>query len=375
MYKVDIPLDTKESAAIERRRNMEMARKSRIFDAKDRTIGVDLNSIAAQVTERKNREADEQRRHDAYASLLIRNDKTAQLLDARNKRMQDQIARDLVDFRSREQPPQTRREYDLNEPDYIKNSGPLGQADHGISSLQSFVGEDVYSKDRNKHQQEQIREWSLQLQAERKAAEEEAALQDRIYDLKRIELDNKAMKLENDELAEKAATVAATKEFNQRLAEEQKLARDSQRNQELADNTQEIRNQILGDTLTENPAVARSAFGAHRVIPDRWKGMSDDQLADIRSVQEAQRLDNIKKSEQQKELNKEWSLQQTSTAKAGILMDREQTRQQVTLRKQLDMENAELARQQSMQKKHLDQEVYTNVPSQAYYAQFNTTSR
>jgi len=375
MYKVDIPLDTKESAAIERRRNMEMARKSRIFDAKDRTIGVDLNSIAAQVTERKNREADEQRRHDAYASLLIRNDKTAQLLDARNKRMQDQIARDLVDFRSREQPPQTRREYDLNEPDYIKNSGPLGQADHGISALQSFVGEDVYSKDRNKHQQEQIREWSLQLQAERKAAEEEAALQDRIYDLKRIELDNKAMKLENDELAEKAATVAATKEFNQRLAEEQKLARESQQNQELADNTQEIRNQILGDTLTENPAVARSAFGAHRVIPDRWKGMSDDQLADVRSVQEAQRLDNIKKSEQQKELNKEWSLQQTSTAKAGILMDREQTRQQVTLRKQLDMENAELARQQSMQKKHLDQEVYTNVPSQAYYAQFNTTSR
>jgi len=375
MYKVDIPLDTKESAAIERRRNMEMARKSRIFDAKDRTIGVDLDGIAAQVTERNNREADEQRRHDAYASLLIRNDKTAQLLDARNQRMQDQIARDLVDFRSREQPPQTRREYDLNEPDYIKNSGPLGQADHGVSALQSFVGEDVYSKDRNQHQQEQIREWSLQLQAERKAAEEEAALQDRIYDLKRIELDNKAMKLENDELAEKAAKVAATKEFNQRLAEEQKLARESQSNQELADNTQEIRNQILGDTLTENPAVARSAFGAHRVIPDRWKGMSDDQLADIRSVQEAQRLDNIKKSEQKKELNKEWSLQQTSTAKAGILMDREQTRQQVTLRKQLDMENAELARQQSMQKKHLDQEVYTNVPSQAYYAQFNTTSR
>lgn len=375
MYKVDIPLDTKESAAIERRRNMEMARKSRIFDAKDRTIGVDLNGIAAQVTERKNSEADEQRRHDAYASLLIRNDKTAQLLDARNQRMQDQIARDMVDFRAREQPPHTRREYDLNEPEYIKNSGPLGQDDHGISALQSFVGEDVYNGDRNKHQKEQIREWSLQLQAERRAAEEEASLQDRIYDLKRIDLDNKAMKLENDELAEKAATVNATKEFNQRLAEEQRLAREAQRNQDLADNTQEIRNQILGDTLTENPNVARSAFGAHRVIPDRWKGMSEDQLFDVRNVQERQRLENIKKNEQQQELHKEWSLQQTSTAKAGILMDREQSRQQVTMRKQLDLENAELARQQSQQKNHLDQEVYTNVPSQAYYAQFNTTSR
>jgi hypothetical protein len=48
---------------------------------------------------------------------------------------------------------------------------------------------------------------------------------------------------------------------------------------------------IFGDTLTENPAVAQSAFGPHRVIPDRWKGMSPQQLEDIRREQEKQRLD------------------------------------------------------------------------------------
>ena len=63
MYKVDIPLDTKESAAIERRR-------------------------------------------------IIRNDKKAQLLDARNDCLQDQIAGDMVDFRAREQPPHSRRSYE-----------------------------------------------------------------------------------------------------------------------------------------------------------------------------------------------------------------------------------------------------------------------
>jgi len=375
MYKVDIPLDTKETAAIERRRNMESARKSRIFDARQRTIGVDLDGIKDQVQERKHRDTDEDRRHQAYASLMIRNDKTAQLLDARNQRMQDQISRDLVDFRSREQQPETRREYDLNDPDYIKNSRPLGETDHGVSSLQSFVGEDIYNKDRLKHQKEQVREWSLQLQSERSAAEEEAALQDRMYDLKRIQLDNKAMKLEAEANAEHDSNVNATKEFNQRLAEEQRLAREAQKNQELCDNVQEIRNQILGDTLTENPDVARSAFGPHRVIPDRWKGMSEDQLNEIRSLQERQRLENIKKQEQAAERNAEWSLQQTSTAKAGILMDRAHSRHQVDLRKQLDLENAELAREQTAKKKHLDQEVYTNVPNQSYYAQFNTTSR
>lgn len=53
----------------------------------------------------------------------------------------------------------------------------------------------------------------------------------------------------------------------------------------------EIANHIFGDTLTENPAVAQSAFGPHRVIPDRWKGMSPQQLEAIRKEQEKQRLE------------------------------------------------------------------------------------
>ena len=42
MYKLDIRVDTKESAAIERRRNLERQRQSRIFNARERTIGVGL---------------------------------------------------------------------------------------------------------------------------------------------------------------------------------------------------------------------------------------------------------------------------------------------------------------------------------------------
>ena len=54
----------------------------------------------------------------------------------------------------------------------------------------------------------------------------------------------------------------------------------------------ELANHVYGDILTENPAVAQSAFGAHRVIPDRWKGMSPEQLADIRRTQDLQRKEN-----------------------------------------------------------------------------------
>lgn len=40
MYKLDLPIDMKETAAIERRRNRELQRQSRIFNARVRTIGV-----------------------------------------------------------------------------------------------------------------------------------------------------------------------------------------------------------------------------------------------------------------------------------------------------------------------------------------------
>lgn len=43
MYKVDVLVDAKESAALERRRIMEQQRQSRIFNARERTIGVCLS--------------------------------------------------------------------------------------------------------------------------------------------------------------------------------------------------------------------------------------------------------------------------------------------------------------------------------------------
>ena len=49
-----------------------------------------------------------------------------------------------------------------------------------------------------------------------------------------------------------------------------------------------INAQVFGDTLTENPGVAQSSFGAHRVITDRWKGMSAEQRAEIQKIREQQ---------------------------------------------------------------------------------------
>ena len=69
MYKLDIPVDYKEAAAIERRRNQEEQRKSRIFNAKTRQIGVDEQALQQQIKDRKHMEEMEKKRDEAFGKL------------------------------------------------------------------------------------------------------------------------------------------------------------------------------------------------------------------------------------------------------------------------------------------------------------------
>lgn len=83
MFKVDLPLEPKEQARIDARRNREEQRKSRIFDAKtvhtrallgaltqQRTTGMDYDALTMQIEERKQREAEE-KEFNAAAGLCV----------------------------------------------------------------------------------------------------------------------------------------------------------------------------------------------------------------------------------------------------------------------------------------------------------------
>lgn len=68
MHKLDIPVDLKEAAAIERRRSEEEKRKSRIFNSKTRLIGVDLQALRQQVKDRLQMEHMERKREQAFGT-------------------------------------------------------------------------------------------------------------------------------------------------------------------------------------------------------------------------------------------------------------------------------------------------------------------
>ena len=120
--------------------------------------------------------------------------------------------------------------------------------------------------------------------------QEEANLRQaqRLYDLKAIENDQRAMELAGAEQECRRAINMAMKDYNLALTNERKAKEDADKQKELEDNLTEISNHVFGDMLTENPAVAQSAFGSHRVITDRWKGMSPAEINSIRHTQQQQ---------------------------------------------------------------------------------------
>lgn len=132
------------------------------------------------------------------------------------------------------------------------------------------------------------REWSKQQTDEKNQSEANQKYADYLYDLKAREMDQRACELARAEEDCRRAINMATKDFNDALNREKKTKDELSKQQELDDNFTEISNNVFGDMLTENPDVAQSAFGSHRVITDRWKGMSPAQLAEIRYQQQEQ---------------------------------------------------------------------------------------
>ena len=78
------------------------------------------------------------------AADAIRNDKIVQLLEERQKQDVFELSRALNEFRMLHQQPDSRREFDLYDPDYLKKDKPARVSDDdprcGISGLQKFEG-------------------------------------------------------------------------------------------------------------------------------------------------------------------------------------------------------------------------------------------
>ncbi|CAF3435467.1 unnamed protein product [Rotaria sp. Silwood1] len=379
MYKLDLPIDLKEKAAIERRRRAEKERQGRIFNAKYRQIGVDKEALDQQIQDRQWMEDLEQKRAAAFAKDSIRNDTITQLLQRRQEFDERENNRALNEFRALHQQPPAQREWDLNDPDFLKKDMPARVSDDdprcGIASLQKFQGEDLNSRARNKYQQEQLREWSRMQQENQRRAQQQQQAADQLFYSKQIELDQRAVELQQAEEQCRRDINKSFRNYNDALFRENEERRALKKRQEEYDNYAEMANMVSSDLLTENPDQAISQFGPHRIVPDRWKGMNQDQLRRIREEQQKQAEEKKRRDEEEQQRESEWNQRRIAEAKAGMIVEKQIERERRANEHNLYNDNQRLSNEQRNLKAYLDRVVYTNQPTAAYFTQFNSSSR
>ncbi|KAI1888540.1 hypothetical protein AGOR_G00186220 [Albula goreensis] len=366
MKKVELQSDRIAAANLERRRNRELQRKERIFNEKVRTIGIDKDALDYQVQERRDQGRREAEILNAYASDMVHHDQVANLLDSRQSRDRRRLEETIQHFRQNFQQPESRREFDLNDPDLLKKQERGGQV------LPGLAGEDPGKRDRVKRQQEQLREWAQQQQQELDMAKQQQRQEDLQYYHSTAALDRRTMELQQIESQRQRAMAMATKEFNLAKAVEGMEQQQRERQREEEDNRMEIQNQLQVVNLHEGDPGSASVMGLARL----WlnKGLTAEhkkQLVDYRQRQMEEKK-RASVAEQQREFQQD--VFRMASTRTALLLEREQARMTREQRRAMDNANAQLAEGQSERRTYFERDV-NYAPDESYFAQFNTSSR
>ncbi|XP_011868101.1 PREDICTED: RIB43A-like with coiled-coils protein 2 [Vollenhovia emeryi] len=375
------PEDLKVAASIERKRQIEEARKLRIFNPRVRKIGIDKAFLDKQVEEKKLQREWERAKECQLDEALLRSSEHAVHLERRQGEERRRIDREVESFRRAHQRAEDRRDYDLYDPEALKKSLPPRVDDNGddpslgAASAQKFEGEDRNLAERLKAQREQTRWWIGRQKEEREAAERARRDAEDAYQEVVLSRDRRATALARMEEECRHRLSEATATFNRALAEEQQHRRHREAVQDEEDKKAEIYNHVTGDFLTEAREQAESTRGPRKPLVDRYKGMTADELKVFRDAQ-LQQMEEIRKIKlEEKRINEDWDRLMDSHLQTAYSYERELSQRKSELNKKIAEENLRLAEQQKQHQEYLNHTVYKNQPTAAFYEQFNKGTR
>lgn len=376
MLKLDIPLDPKEQAAIDRRRAAEYARTQRIMNPRQMKMGLDYQGLANQVVERKGAEADTEMREAMYAQQMNRQDRLLQMMERRQQADARALNKAVVEYRQQNQRPEQRREFDLNDPEALlnevvpplRNGGDDSDARLGIASMQHFEGEDIGASDRDQLQKQQMREWVAEAEAEHanntareanEKAQRDATLAAQIQQ-------TQYQMSEQDRLRKE--DYMQTRAFNKQLMDEKEakqIADDQARQQ--ADFTDVI-NAVNSDLLEDTPAGGYDQYGRVRHTK-HFRGFLPQQVDEVRQTQGTQRVENDQKRQAEQALETEYQNLEASHARMVHLAERQTERDRRQSQQDLNATNT------YVQKTRQTHCIGQNTVGGGFFAQFGTGSR
>jgi hypothetical protein len=369
--------DLKEAAIVEKRRRAEEERKRRFFDAKQRILGIDCNELDRQVQEK---EKLHQMRKEEERIAEEEMKKNLEVAAAREAEIQDQKRQaeiELNNFRRQQQQPKDGNDYDLSDPEKLRDlPARIGDDDPRLSKSggQLFIGEDLLHEKRIREQKLLQRQWLDQQIAEKKNIEMNQKKADLKIAKSMSHHDFYTVEKTEKMMSDKRDIQRQIREYNQALANQKRENDKKRRDLEQKDNLAEIYNFLSSDLLKEQQPKG-SSLGSHRIIPYAYKHMTDEQIEKVKQDEEFIREDTERKQMQADDEKEQWDKLADENHRQMTLKERELSRNIRFMNVKVREENEELAKQQQHKIEHFEKVINTNPPTDEYFQQFNTTSR
>ncbi|XP_022054951.2 RIB43A-like with coiled-coils protein 1 [Acanthochromis polyacanthus] len=378
MHKVDLPVDQSVEKAVERRRAAETARKGRIFNTRLRVLGIDVDALNQQVQEKRHQQDTEKQRDKAFDKLRKYQDEALLQQDIDEKEKREALHIDLAQYWATHQRAEDSRDADLKCGLEGAFKSTIPESELGPASMQIFQGEDI-GEEQRKRKQMKMTERDLQVQMDDNERRHMAAKhREMLLSRELVHQDLRGVQQAALEEECKKAACIALDSYNQALAAERAEKLKEKHRIEERENLAEMWHTMTSDMMTECAEAAEKEVGggkAPQVLPDRWKGMSPEQLKTIYREREEQRLERQRQRDAEKLQEAAWGLQQLKLSREAEEEERRAAELRREQRIQMDEYNKQLAREQQAHQEYLNKKLYTNKPTKDYFYQFNTSSR
>jgi len=358
-----------------RRREADLERRARIFDAKRRTLGLDKEALDAQVVETQQRRQKEHEDQARAENQVLKTDKKLKLGELQKQRARREMDRECKEFSLQNLSYESRLEFDLNDPNSKRNGMPARVGDDdprcGPASGQQFNGEDLMKPERERQQRLQQINIIEQQKFEKAMMAKQHEDDDKKFAQYVAEVSAMREDIDKTEVSMRRDLQQAQRDDNMEKAKCNLEMREANRESAAHENAAEIAFHSDDTFLNE---TGNQQLSNGRVRRDAYKGSTREERVQASEQQQVQREAINATKDIEKQLDTKWIKEADNQRRKILAVDREKQRQRQTMVSQVAEENRILAEEQKNKKKYLDG-LYVNEFKPEFFAQFGTSSR
>lgn len=268
---------------IMKKRQEEMARRTKILDTKRFRHGVPHDVLDKQIAEKKAAAAKLKTEDDYHDRYRVISDQVAQVCETIRNEATRERQKAVTSYSLENCRKEQRREYHLSDPNVIKTERPARDGDNdprlGPSSVQSFEGEDFLAQQRKKEAVASTREWLAYQIAQKKLYQEQEKEADRLYDIATATANEVRGLCEKQVIEDQLADKRAEAEENKKLAVIHHARKQANKKKEYDAVQAHVHNEMNSDRMMELADYKCGVDG--RLMKAEYKRLSVEEEQDV----------------------------------------------------------------------------------------------